>query len=137
MSKIIGFTGTQFGMTTRQCDTIVSLLKEQKPIEAHHGDCIGADKDFHIIATYLGIKIIIHPPVISYKRAYCEGNVILPEKSYLVRNHDIVDSCDEMIACPKGYKEELRSGTWATVRYAMKVRKSITIVFPDGRIEKK
>lgn len=35
-------------------------------------------------------------------------------------------------AAPKDFKEELRSGTWATIRYAVKQQKRVIIIFPDG-----
>jgi len=37
---------------------------------------------------------------------------------------------------PKGKVEEWRgSGTWATIRYARKVGKPVTIIYPDGEIQ--
>lgn len=47
-------------------------------------------------------------------------------------NRDIVAETDELIATPKGFQEERRSGTWATVRYALKARKPVTVIWPDG-----
>ena len=55
-----------------------------------------------------------------------------PAKDYLVRNHDIVDVCDVLVATPGQKEEQIRSGTWATIRYARKIRKQIIIVYPDG-----
>lgn len=31
--------------------------------------------------------------------------------------------------------ERTQSGTWSTVRYAVKVGKPVTICYPDGRLE--
>ena len=72
-----------------------------------------------------GIPIVIHPPVDSRYRAHCAqmgGKFTeLSPKPYLKRNHDIVDACDALIVLPKDpEKKELRSGTWATYRYALK-----------------
>ena len=44
----------------------------------------------------------------------------------------LVDACEVLLATPKG-PEKLRSGTWATVRYARKVGKRIVIIEPDGK----
>jgi outer membrane protein insertion porin family len=59
--------------------------------------------------------------------------VITTTVTPLDRNRAIVDSCDVLIACPKG-PEEQRSGTWATVRYARKQKKRIVIIWPDGEV---
>lgn len=121
---IIGFTGTQIGMSDRQKMSLRRHLVSVGATEFHHGDCIGADADAHWIAIGLGCRIVIHPPEISSKRAFCKwADCELPAKPYLDRNHDIVDCCDKLIAAPKSLEEELRSGTWATVRYAKKAGK--------------
>jgi len=136
----IGFTGTRKGMTDEQKEEISWMLQAQlglaraitgKVDEVHHGDCVGADSDFHDLAS--GYDIVVHPPSVDKYRAFREGSEILPPKSYLQRNMDIVDSCDILIAAPEG-EEQQRSGTWATVRYARKRNKSIFIVSPDGII---
>jgi hypothetical protein len=58
----------------------------------------------------------------------------MPAKPYLVRNHEIVDDSQVLIAAPKEFTEQLRSGTWATIRYARKIGRTVRIVFPDGSI---
>lgn len=125
----IGFTGTREGMTEKQKTELKKQFKSLKIKEFHHGDCIGADEEAHKIfsSKYSNFKIYIHPPVNPSKRAYCLSDNIFPEKPYLERNKDIVDRCDLLIAAPKG-KEEPRSGTWATVRYARKNKKKIVIL---------
>jgi hypothetical protein len=131
----VGFTGTQKGMTNAQHTTIWHLLGSTTYAEAHHGDCIGADATFHAIASEIGIPVVIHPPNTDAKRAFCKSSQTMPPKPYLVRNHEIVDSSDVLIATPKGFVEELRSGTWATIRYARKQGKRVFIVFPSGGFE--
>jgi hypothetical protein len=134
---IIGFTGTQHGMTPAQRLTVAGFFGNRKGSEFHHGDCIGADAEAHDIAIEAGCRIVIHPPDISDKRAFCavrEGlDFAYQPKPYLVRNHDIVDLVDEMLAAPGETEEQLRSGTWATVRYARKSGKKLFTVFPDGK----
>jgi predicted Rossmann fold nucleotide-binding protein DprA/Smf involved in DNA uptake len=73
------------------------------------------------------IKIIIHPPTDNKLRAYCKSDNYTQPKSYLERNKDIVNSCEQLIACPLTQEEELRSGTWATIRYARKTNKHILL----------
>ncbi len=131
----IGFTGTQIGINLLQKEKLHKLLfrihsSYNKIEEVHHGDCIGADEQFHDTVRKINflIKIIIHPPINESKRAFCKGDIILPQKEYIVRNHDIVDVCDILIATPKEVEEVLRSGTWSTVRYAFKNTKQIAII---------
>lgn len=132
----IGFTGTQKGMTKQQKSEFNKLIPHLQPSEFHHGDCIGADEEACKIAYSLSIPIHIHPPKISNKRAFTSGSISYPTKPYLERNHDIVKAVDILIACPKG-KEILRSGTWATIRYAILKGIKTVIIYPDGIIEKK
>lgn len=130
----IAFTGTQQGMSERQKTTFAAFLKLHiNRIEAfHHGDCIGADADAHEIAeSILGVdKIWIHPPENPKKRAYCKSPHILPELPYLERNHEMVDIAGAVIAAPKSMREEWRSGTWATIRYAKKLKRPLKILEP-------
>ena len=129
----VGFTGTQKGMTFKQHDHLADFLEiiGNGISEFHHGDCIGADEEFHGLCEVLNGEIIIHPPINESKRSFCNG-IILDSKEYLERNHDIVDQTDCMIVCPDSKKEKLRSGTWATFRYAMKKSKPIFVFYPDG-----
>ncbi len=131
-----GFTGTQAGMTDKQKSGIELLLIEKGVKELHHGDCIGADSEAHEIATRLEIRVVIHPPSNLSKRAYCEGDEEKNPLPYLERNKNIVKNTNFMVATPNTNREILRSGTWATIRFAKnKTSKRIYIVWPDGTIE--
>lgn len=133
MTSKYGFTGARSGLNDIQKDKITKLLKEDiqngKKIEIHHGDCVGADTDFHNICKNLSmdIKIIIHPPSNNTMRSFCISENIHRQKSYLDRNKDIVNDSDILIACPFNDIEQLRSGTWATIRYAKKINKPILL----------
>ena len=129
----VGFTGNRDGMTKDQITTIKRLLSI-RPVELHHGDCIGCDAFAHTIATDLRIPVIGHPPDLPGQRMFLHYAEEREKKPYLERNHDIVDETDILIACPKGAEEIVRSGTWATVRYARKVGKPILVVYPSGRM---
>ena len=134
----IGFTGTKKGMQFDQWIVLEDFLKKLQDtfayIEFHHGDCVGSDFQAHNIAKKLGLKIVIHPPKNPKTRAFCKGDEVRPEKDYLVRDHDIVDECDKLIVVPKLRREELRSGTWATYRYAKKCNKECIIVWPKEKL---
>ena len=136
----IGFTGTQVGMTFDQKITLVSILRRLKPSEFHHGDCIGSDEEAHELVRTLnnswGLRclIVIHPPDDDSKRALCAGDETREPKPYLERNHDIVADVDLLIATPKSDAEQLRSGTWATVRHARKQSRMTCIILPNGDV---
>jgi hypothetical protein len=124
-----GFTGTRNGLNNNQTKKIIKLLKKYKNIEVHHGDCIGADTDFHNLCVDLSknIKIVIHPPINESMRYYNNSKYIKKPKDYIKRNHDIVDIADILIACPISEEEVLRSGTWSTIRYARKFNKKVLL----------
>lgn len=126
---------------------------DQKQIEYygvtfHHGDCFGSDEDaFHLMSLFDIPKCEIHPGP-SF-RSHCKNNrienvFIHKPKPFLNRNKDIVNSSDLLIATPGEYIEELRSGTWSTIRYAEKMFRShnkfgrslqdVVIIYPDGKV---
>jgi hypothetical protein len=140
---ILGFTGTQIGMTDAQRrgvrEILIVLQLPRFGLSAVvHGDCIGADDDFDAIAVELGLARI-HRPTFGAKRAFggkarpAETLRIWPAKPPLERNRDIVGEVTRMLATPKG-PEETRSGTWSTIRYARRLRRFTQIVWPDGRV---
>lgn len=133
----LGFTGTQIGMTQAQRLTLVLCFATLDGSSFAHGDCIGSDEQAHAMALTARLRVLIHPPIDTSKRAWCEGaaHVFEPDE-YLARNRAIVDACDILIATPKRHVEELRSGTWSTVRYARRQRggnaKHVIVINPDG-----
>jgi hypothetical protein len=130
----VGFTGTQRHVTDIQLSSLRMVIASLSTGWLHHGDCIEADEKAHAAALEYRVRVVIHPPSNPAKRAWCQGATLVHEpKPYLVRNHDIVDATSSLIAVPFTDDEELRSGTWATVRYARKLGKRIVIVYPNGR----
>ena len=125
---IAGFTGTRIGMNVNQKMTFLKKLKLHNITELHHGDCVSADAQAHDLAEGLGIKIVTHPPSDDRLRAFKWSNEAYPPKPYIERNHDIVNACDILFVAPKSNEEELRSGTWATFRYAAKKGKDVIIL---------
>ena len=130
----IGFTGTQKGMTRAQRSVLTSLLIIHDG-EFHHGDCVGADAQAHDYAKGFGYTTVIHPPIKPAKRAFKDGDHVLPHKDYLDRNKDIVRAADMLIAAPAQMRDELRSGTWSTVRYARKLGRVVHVILPDGTLQ--
>ena len=136
MPLSLGFTGTQRGLTPDQLEGVREVVAEfNSVIAAHHGDCVGADAEFHGICKSLNIPTHIHPPTKDDKRAFCsDAASVATPKDYLVRNHDIADAAQVLIAAPSGDTEKRRSGTWSTVRYARKVGLRVFLVYPSGEI---
>jgi len=139
----IGVTGTSTGVTPAQLATAWELLSYVNATELHHGDCTGADAACHRIVCDTRLKrrvndlpftrIIIHPPDNDTKRAFCrEYDDIREPLPYLVRNRAIVAASDLLVAIPRTAAEELRSGTWATIRYARDAVIPVMIIEPDG-----
>lgn len=117
----IGFTGSRAGMTWGQKEMFIAQLMKLSPSEFHHGDCLGADSDAHKLVreVFPTVKIVLHPPIAQKFRAFCPADETMRELDFLERNKEIVNCSDVLIACPSG-PEQLRSGTWSTVRYAKK-----------------
>lgn len=129
---VIGFTGTRHGMTEAQTKLVMELVSGWDATEVHHGDCIGADADFHAITVAYGLVPIIHPPSDEKLRAFCEPGTILESKPYLERNKDIVRDCKILIATPEDYVFRLKSGTWFTIAWAIRTHRRFWIIYPDG-----
>jgi hypothetical protein len=144
----IGFTGTRDGMSDHQKEGLLKLIMSMDVRTFHHGDCVGADAEAHdIVCPYA--PIIIHPPSNSKMRAYkdtsgapgalkplgaLKPSKVLEPKDYIARNHDIVDSTTVLIATPQGGPSSesspsaKRSGTWATIRYARLMGRTVHIL---------
>lgn len=142
----IGFTGTRRGLSYFQQLKLESHLQKIQPELLYHGACVGADYEADKLAAKLGIDRHAFPSNIPTKRVsetalrshstldsvlFYEPTPLAP----LVRNKFIVDKCDTLIACPGEEYERLRSGTWATVRYAIKVNKPVIIIYPSGKVK--
>lgn len=129
----LGFTGTQHGATRAQMTKVAELLTgELMPEHALHvGDCVGADEQAAWLAWALQVLVVGHPPDKGDKRAFFPHYfATFDPLPYLARNRELVETCDALIACPQTAREELRSGTWATVRHARSRRRLAFIIAP-------
>lgn len=132
-----GVTGTSHGMTASQ------LAAARKALAAfgsdsvqHNGLCIGADEEFAKIGRTLGHKIIGFPgysrltgKTEEYRSRFIP-DICKDPRPYIDRNHDIVHASTHLVAAPRQMTEVLRSGTWATIRYAQKHNLHINILLP-------
>lgn len=132
---ILGFTGTRRGMTPAQRAALPAVLATL-PGRVLHGGADGADKEFHRFIVAAGMPndgIEIYPT--GHRCGWIGYDWFLHDlMSPLVRNRIMAERCDHLLACPAEPDEQLRSGTWATVRYARKADKPITLILPDGMI---
>lgn len=133
----VGFTGTQRGMTEDQFNSFTTLMEGLRRVdEFHHGVCVGSDTEAHqwVRTHKISTKTILHPPLNKSLMSDVEGSETKIAKDYLDRNRDIVDETDILIGTPETFTEQIRSGTWYTIRYARKKNKPIVIIDPSGSI---
>jgi hypothetical protein len=146
----IGFTGTRRGMTDEQMsavnrvimDCVTRWASSIAPMTAHHGDCVGADAEFHGFVARRGFHIVGHLPVDEQHRAFCRFDETREPlcrfdetrepRTHMQRNRQIVTAADVMIATPSEMVEQERGGTWATIRMTRKAGKPLAVVLPDG-----
>lgn len=136
---IIGFTGTRKGMSDRQKQEVRKIMMwykgEGKVEYVVHGGCTGADNEFHeIFEAYVrhvrpGYSSV-NPADFSFRGSFPKADIVHPAKPYLVRNKDIVNECDILIACP--LDNTPKGGTWSTIKYAKRAGKSVIIVDRNG-----
>lgn len=139
MKSVVGFTGTRAGMTEAQKARVRELVIGSCTSEAHHGGCVGADVDFDFIChniPYRAIKVVVHPSSLkSYHGIVLQPYELRSEYPPLERDRHIVDESGLLIATPKSAQEQIRSGTWTTVRYARNQGRTVLIVLPDGQLK--
>lgn len=124
-------------MTASQRLALGKLLRTRKDeiAEFHHGDCVGADAEAHVIAAqHLGIdKVFVHPPSNDKKRAFCSSPHIVLPAPYLARNLAIIRMTDGIVAAPKSMTEPTNprgQGTWHVIRHARYLGRAIYLLAP-------
>jgi len=138
----VGFTGTQKGLTQEQQTSLGRLLGHLRKFDGSgdpefwHGDCVGADTQATQLAQSFKYTTRAWPGDIAEKRGHLPSNYMHDPQPNLKRNRIIAASCEPIIACPKEFTMQQRSGTWATVRYARQDSKTVYVIWPDGRIDK-
>jgi len=139
MGKKAGFTGTSKGASPAQLKELeekLVKLKEDGFDELHHGLCIGADEQCAIIAKRLGYRVVAHPGLpkdptnMMYRSEFAENDEVREAKKFIERDRGIVDEVERMLAAPLTREEQVRSGTWTTVRYARKVGRQVDLILP-------
>lgn len=143
----VGFTGTRRGLTARQRIAVKAWLDQLSVVYTGgsakfdqrrsfiHGGCVGADEEAQKVALDAGYDVAVFwgddpkqqmlPPPSGDRRFTTHAR-----QPMLARNRDIVDGCDVLLVAPRARKEVLRSGTWATYRYAQKVGRDCIMLWP-------
>lgn len=141
MAKRIGYTGTRYGMTDAQrlsVQVVVGRLVEfDERFEAHHGDCVGGDSEFHdIVDAYPNRWLVGHPgPADDVARqAGRTFDVRLEPAPHMKRNRAIVIASTVMIAAPYDDVEQAFGGTWKTIRMARQLGRPLIIVARNGDV---
>jgi hypothetical protein len=137
---VVAFTGTQNGMTETQRDAVRGVLRSVKKWDSIflYGACVGADSQAMLEALALGFQIVAYPAnnVSASKHGLIPTIAVEREaEPALARNRRMVSEAELLLAAPHG-REQLRSGTWATVRYARRCNLPIVICWPNGLIRK-
>jgi hypothetical protein len=140
----LGFTGSRDGMTSDQMRGVNNHLlhlflvndwaEGGFQVTVHHGDCIGADAEFHVIAAVTGCRTVAHPPSDDSRRAFCKADEIRVPKAYLDRDRDITAASASLLAAPKTDYPLRRSGTWTTIGYALQAGLPVSVILPDGHL---
>lgn len=120
----VGFTGTRSGMSAAQEAQLTFLLLHglnSTVTEFHHGAADGADSQAETLVNSLRSA---HPHLLGHVRIHRW----LTDDKPLQRNRKIVAHVDILIAAPRRDLEQLRSGTWATVRYARAAGKPVVML---------
>jgi len=134
----LGITATRNGLSEAQREAFAKIVKEYQPDEFHHGDCVGGDADgVAIVREIMGdrCKIVCHPPIKDDVRAFVPSDITHEPFSYFKRNRNIVDAVDFLFGGPPCWNPRNVGGTWYTINYALKVKKHVRYVSPDGDTE--
>lgn len=139
-NRNIGVTGTRKGLTPQQQGQARTTLHSlrNRYFYFHQGCCVGADEELTLMALTFQYEVIGHPSEIKSFRSQIAWNAsdeLMTPTAYEVRNQNIVDHAEILIACPLEAQEDRRSGTWQTVRFARKLTKAIIIIYPNGNTE--
>lgn len=133
-------------MTEAQLDTFSKFIQENRKqyYLMNNGDCVGADGEAQdLCVVYFCTQHIRMYPAFELGHHKRVGVFTgLPHVVYmhkvtepLKRNRLMVDDASLVVATPAENSEVLRSGTWATIRYAVTRGKKLHIIMPDGKIE--
>lgn len=150
--NILGATGTREEPSKQQRDWSLDEVLQYGiggVAQFHHGCCLGSDEWMHRVAKSAeAMSIVLHPPILkTFEMEYTEWDynncVWYPRKPYLDRDRDIIKphagvKIDRLLAIAKEGTDitTVRSGTWYTVRTAVKNGVPVDVCYPSGKVVK-
>lgn len=135
--RSVGVTSTRKGLNEVQRLWVTFFLKEHQVNVLHHGDCVGGDDELAKMFHQKGTYVIAHPAhTINKYKAKCQINdLILSPDDTLARNQTIVRHSELVLGFPYTIEEEVRSGTWFTIRHAKKLKVPVLVIKPNGEVD--
>jgi hypothetical protein len=142
----IAVTATRDGLTTEQAQKfrayVAAIAKkvatEEIPMRSClrlvHGNCDGGDLELALIAYRLGVEVEAYPSDLpgAGRRIFYYNHATAVPRPPLERNERLVEMGNVVLAFPKNFHEELRSGTWHAIRAAKRRRRPLSIIWPNG-----
>lgn len=132
-----GFTGTRAGMSTYQASMTRRIFLRGQPIVLRHGGAFGSDFEAHGIWREVCKDSAANVwPADEKRAAIFRGQQRVKVEHVmdpLMRNEEIVKRSKLLVATPHTEQEEQRSGTWATIRCALKLNKPVIIIWPKSQ----
>jgi len=142
---ILAVTATRQGLTSAQQQMFISVVRNLvcDSFVFHHGAAIGGDAELAYLASGFRqqgktIRIVAWPSNLASQRsssAVLASDEVKPEMPPLERNVAMIAGADLLLAFPAGFEEEVRSGTWATIRAAERNGIRVTVVWPNGSLQ--
>lgn len=152
---IIGFTGSQSGMTQFQQLELGKILQLKGCSEFLFYDTGNSNNTAAHIALNEGVKLFtIYPPEdlrkqfntfdphrkMKYNRIetpyidYTDLKVKwMPVDKYFKAHEDIINKSALFVACPKEFKFAINSAVWGAIKHAWKTKKDVIIIPPIER----
>ena len=121
-------SGCAFGIDT---DAIMAFLKIFPAIKRVYLVVPGAPYNVAWVNECLGIHSPMERTAVTVHRMPVRTQPIA--KAYMARNDYVAEHADKLVAFPHQAEEQLRSGTWATVRRFEKLDKPV-IVRPTAEV---
>lgn len=139
----VGLVANRSGLTYPQFRTVCRMFLDRAgthPVGGvevvHLGDGPAADTDFTRLARWMrpNPRVVLHSATLPAAEPPGLAVTVEPAATPSERNRAIVDAADLLVACPREAAEDVRSGTWSTIRYARTGKKRVLVVYPDGLV---